>query len=373
MSGRIPAFATFGPLTGETAESPRPTTGGLLVIANQAGPAYYGKWRDSTGRQVKKRLGPAWLESDGADGWRKRRGRVPFDRLDERKAMVLLGEAIKAREEELATPTVAPADQPAFADAATAWLHHLEHVKGVKPSTLLDHRYDLAPAEAAPRKRGKPPAARIMKKFGHRPLASKGRALGVCDVLTDGLAGALEAARRDAGEHLLEHDPSQRVAVSEMRVGRQGHLAAAVGGPGPRALHADTPAAERDLAGLMPVAHGRPIGVALALRANNVVELGLHHLSQHTQADTHAQRQQPLLGGADQLAQRLLHTRRQRQLAAGDLLLLYGPHGGPLVSVDLSRNSPRSQRDRTRRGTATYKVLRATGQPLAEFLPVQVF
>ena len=89
--------------------------------------------------------------------------------------MVVLGEAIKAREEELATPTVDPADQPTFADAAAAWLHHLEHVKGVKPSTLLDHRYYLAPADTPARKRGKAPAARIMKKFGHRPVASIGK------------------------------------------------------------------------------------------------------------------------------------------------------------------------------------------------------
>jgi len=41
--------------------------------------------------------------------------------------------------------------------------------------------------------------------------------------------------------------------------------------------------------------------------------LGLHHLGQHTQADANAQRQQPVLGGAHQLAQHFLHARRQRQ------------------------------------------------------------
>lgn len=152
------------------------TSGGLLIVARQDGPVYYGKWRDSTGRQVKKRLGPAWLEPDGAGGWRKRRGRVPSDHLDARRAMVLLGRTIETREEDLATGKLDHPVEPAtFAEAAEAWLHHLEHVKGVKPSTLLDHRYYLAPADTAPRKRGKPPAARIMKKFGHRPLASIGK------------------------------------------------------------------------------------------------------------------------------------------------------------------------------------------------------
>ena len=59
-----------------------------------------------------------------------------------------------------------------FADAAARWLHHIEHVEGCKPSTLDDYRYMLAPAETLPRKRGSTPAARIMRAFGHRPLAS---------------------------------------------------------------------------------------------------------------------------------------------------------------------------------------------------------
>lgn len=170
MSGRVPAFATSGPSTGE-ARQPRP--GVLLVVARKSGPAYYGKWRDSGGRQVKKRLGPAWLEPDGNGSWRKRRGRVSPGHLDARAAIVRMSEEIAAHEVDLATPR--PETEPTFADAAAAWLHHLEHVKGVKPSTLLDYRYALAPADSPPRKRGKAPAARIMRRFGHRPLASIGK------------------------------------------------------------------------------------------------------------------------------------------------------------------------------------------------------
>ena len=70
------------------------------------------------------------------------------------------------------------------------------------------------------------------------------RALGIDDILADGLTRAREAARRDARQHLLEHDLRQRVAVSEVRVGRQRHLTAAVGGPHARALDA-RPAARR--------------------------------------------------------------------------------------------------------------------------------
>jgi len=151
----------------------QPSSGVLIVVPRATGPLYYAKWRDSTGRQVKKRVGPAWVERKRGGGWRKRRAPAPPAVLTEHEAIAIMTELIKARELEL--PSVPPHRQPTLADAAAAWLHHLEHVKGVKPSTMIDHRYYLAPADAAPRKRGKPPAARIMKKFGHRPLASIGK------------------------------------------------------------------------------------------------------------------------------------------------------------------------------------------------------
>ncbi len=142
-------------------------SGALIIVDRDRGPTYYGKWRDSTGRQVKRMLGPAWLVRDGA-GWKRRRGRVPEGVLDERAAIVALATTMDAHESSLDT---APVDRTAtFADAAELWLHHLEHVEGAKPSTLADYRYYLAPANAVARKRGRTPAARIMREFGHRPL-----------------------------------------------------------------------------------------------------------------------------------------------------------------------------------------------------------
>ena len=105
-----------------------------------------------------------------ASSWRPRRGRVPADSLDERAAVVLMASVIEAYEEERRAS--APSRRATFADAAALWLHHLEHVKGVKPSTLDDYRYLLAPPDAPVRKRGRKPAARIMRAFGDRPLAS---------------------------------------------------------------------------------------------------------------------------------------------------------------------------------------------------------
>jgi integrase len=130
---------------------------------------YYGKWRDSTGRQVKRLLGPAWVSLDG-DEWKRRRARVPEGVLDQRAAIVAMAAAIDTHEASLDVPLV---DRSAtFADATERWLHHLEHVEAAKPSTLADYRYYLAPANAVARKRGRTPAARIMRAFGHRPLTA---------------------------------------------------------------------------------------------------------------------------------------------------------------------------------------------------------
>ena len=42
-----------------------------MVVERERGPVFYGKWRDSTGRQVKRKLGPAGQAS--ADGRRAER------------------------------------------------------------------------------------------------------------------------------------------------------------------------------------------------------------------------------------------------------------------------------------------------------------
>lgn len=144
--------------------------GSLLIVERGSGAVYFAKWRDSTGRQVKKRLGAAWVERAPDGSCRRRRGRMPDDVLDERAAVVAMSGAIAAHEASLAEPRT---DRRAtFMDAAASWLHHLEHVGGAKPSTLADYRYMLSSPEALPRKRGRRPAARIMRAFGDRPLAS---------------------------------------------------------------------------------------------------------------------------------------------------------------------------------------------------------
>ena len=144
-------------------------TGNLLIVVRDGGPVYYAKWRDPTRRQVKKRLGPAWVVPAG-DGWKKRRGR-PFDGyLDERAAMVAMDHAIQAHAATLARPK--PRRPKLFDEAAVGWLEYLENVAGAKPSTLSDYRYMLAPANRTPRKRGRAGSGRIHSAFGGRTLES---------------------------------------------------------------------------------------------------------------------------------------------------------------------------------------------------------
>ena len=102
--------------------------------------------------------------------------------------------------------------------------------------------------------------------------------------------------------------------VGEVLIGRKRHLALAVGAAHPRALDRNPPSAERDLAVLVAVADRGALGVVLALRADDLIDLGLHQLAQHAEPDTDAQREQTLLRRSDELAQRLLNARRQRQL-----------------------------------------------------------
>src|SRR4051812_7039895 len=104
----------------------------------------------------------------------------------------------------------------------------------------------------------------------------------------------------------------------------------------------------------MAMAHRSAIRVVAALRADDLVDLGLQQLVQHPQADADAQRQQPLPRRASELAESLQHRLGQPldALVVGhDRRGRYGPHAvGPPVLVDLASHPSRSQRDRTGAG-----------------------
>jgi integrase len=150
--------------------------GALVVVKTNAGPMYEAKWR-RLGRQVKRRIGPAWLEqsSSGAGRWRPRRGRVPAGSFDEKHAMVRMAQMIAEHEQTERAIEAGEIERRArgasFREVAAEWLEHLERERGAKPSTLSDYRYMLAePGTPHRRGKGKSPGL-ILAAFGDRPIA----------------------------------------------------------------------------------------------------------------------------------------------------------------------------------------------------------
>lgn len=165
--------------------------GFLLVVDRRDGPVYFGKWRDSRRGQVKRRLGPAWLDPNGCGGWRKRRGRCPEGWLEERAAHVALRAAIDAREKalllEARIPKLLGEGERTFAAAGESWLNDGLSVREWKWSTYLDYRDTVR---------------RIARTLGAREVTSLRT-----DELTRFLAG-LKPRRNGAN---LDHPPSPRM------------------------------------------------------------------------------------------------------------------------------------------------------------------
>jgi integrase len=121
-------------------------------------------------RQVKQRLGPAWLErTPVGDSWRARPGQPAEGFLDERQARAAIEAAIVAYEQELAS--LSGRSSCSFETAAADWRRHQEHVAGAKPSTLADYDYLLTPPGTPARKQGRRRGdGRVMREFGGQEL-----------------------------------------------------------------------------------------------------------------------------------------------------------------------------------------------------------
>src|SRR5262245_220188 len=104
-------------------------TGALWVRVHRDRPFYEAKWRHK-GKQVSRRIGPAWLEADGKGGWKPRRGRVRDGFYDEKRAHVRMAELITAHAEQASR---APTRKGAtFDDAAAEWFDHLSRAGRAK-------------------------------------------------------------------------------------------------------------------------------------------------------------------------------------------------------------------------------------------------
>lgn len=109
----------------------------------QQGPIWYAKYRLPSGRQVQKKLGPAWSG----------RGRPPAGYFTKRLAQVWLDDVLaSARRNELPGMIVTGAT---LADAAAEWLRYCEYDRAVKRSTLTEYRHT---------------AERIVRDLGDLPI-----------------------------------------------------------------------------------------------------------------------------------------------------------------------------------------------------------
>jgi hypothetical protein len=68
----------------------------VVIVREHNGQAFYEAKFRYGGAQVKRRLGPAWLEPDGAGGSHKRKGRTPEGSLDQRSATLAAAEVVAA-------------------------------------------------------------------------------------------------------------------------------------------------------------------------------------------------------------------------------------------------------------------------------------
>jgi integrase len=142
--------------------------GSLHVRAHKGKPFFEARWRDLNRVDRRKRLGQAWVVSDGDGGWCARRGRVPTGLIDERRAHRLMPAVIREHEESLRREVItAPTFEHAlFDDVIDAFLDYQATEKRVKPSTLSNNRCLLAKPNGNSKQRG----ARIMRFFGGHEL-----------------------------------------------------------------------------------------------------------------------------------------------------------------------------------------------------------
>ena len=106
----------------------RPPSGHVYRVDRVRGPVWYAKYRLPDGRQIQRKIGPAWTE----------RGRPPAGYVTKRTAEAWLRDLLdQARRGTLPGLVRTGAT---FADAAAEYLRYAEHDRGCKPSTVRGYR-----------------------------------------------------------------------------------------------------------------------------------------------------------------------------------------------------------------------------------------
>src|SRR2546426_5472703 len=106
----------------------RPPSGHVFRLDRARGPVWFAKYRLPDGRQVQRKIGPAWTD----------RGRPPAGYFTKRSAEAWLRDLLdQARRGTLPGMVRTGAT---FADAAAEYLRYIEHDRGRKPSTVHGYR-----------------------------------------------------------------------------------------------------------------------------------------------------------------------------------------------------------------------------------------
>ena len=147
-----------------------------IIIREHCGRAFYEAKFRHQGRQIKRRIGPAWLERDpDTGGWRRHRGRVPDHAYDERAAIVVAAKLVDAYIAEAADAERVEQERRTrgvtFREVAHEYLRWLKDVRGAKPSTLRDHAYVLGEPGIPYKNTSGVSAGRVMIALGDRPAA----------------------------------------------------------------------------------------------------------------------------------------------------------------------------------------------------------
>lgn len=125
---------------------PRPPSGHVFRVERKRGPQWFAKYRLPDGRQVQRRIGPAWAD----------RGRPAAGYFTKRTAedwlRDVLGEARRGTLPGLVKTGVT------FSEAADEWLRYIEHDRDRKPSTIIGYKAILR--------------AQLLPAFGEDPIES---------------------------------------------------------------------------------------------------------------------------------------------------------------------------------------------------------
>jgi integrase len=103
-------------------------SGSVAVVERARGPQFYARYRLADGKQVQRRLGPAWTK----------RGRPPEGYMTRAEAEARLQALLEEAERGLAP--IGTGAERTFGDACEEWLRYIEHDRARAPTTLRDYR-----------------------------------------------------------------------------------------------------------------------------------------------------------------------------------------------------------------------------------------